>query len=159
MYNDHTLSFLIQCDEFSKVRRVNSLRILSEGVLVIWEWKFPDAADEDVNSVCSAEEDDSETCDSNDEDQDELLETDTVVFKCIGVTKDPLYQDTLTKAATMLREGRDVSARTTPAPTNPFDAHAILFECNVGSGWKAIGYVVKELCTDVQEALNTNMFC
>ena len=55
----------------------------------------------------------------------------------IGVTKDLSYQDTMRKAATiiLLREGGDVSARISPEPTNPFDAHAVLFECNVGSGW------------------------
>ena len=121
-------------------------------MLVIWEWGFPDSADEeiDIDSVCSAEGDDSETCGSNDE------ETDTVVFKCIGVTKDPLYQDTLGKAAAILAEGGEVPVRITPEPTIPFDAHAVSFECNVESRWKVIGYVVKELCVDVQEALLVN---
>ena len=47
--------------------------------------------------------------------------------------------------------------RLQPEPDNPVDNNAIVFVCQVvPDQWERIGYVVKEACDDVHEAINRN---
>ena len=80
----------------------------------------------------------------------------TVNFKCVGVTRDPLYQETLKLAFDMLiNEKKNVPVRLNPEPNNPYDSHAVAFECEIIAGcWKVFGYVPKELCDFVLSAID-----
>ena len=80
--------------------------------------------------------------------------THSLVFKCIGSTKVPHYQDALLKAAHLIDEGKTVPIRVRPEPDNPVDSKAIAFECNLESEWKIIGYIVREALDAVHDALN-----
>ena len=44
--------------------------------------------------------------------------------------------------------------RLTPEPDNPYDSHAVAFECQVDGCWRVFGYVIKELCDLVLDAIN-----
>ena len=88
--------------------------------------------------------------------EEEVPVTDTVAFKCIGVTRDNSYQDALKSVNTLLKGGKGASVRVEAEPTNPFDARAVCFKCLFGSEWKVCGYVVKELCDDMNEAMENN---
>ncbi len=45
--------------------------------------------------------------------------------------------------------------RLNPEPNNPYDSHAVAFECKIIAGcWKVFGYVPKELCDFVLSAID-----
>ena len=66
----------------------------------------------------------------------------TVVFKCIGASRDSQSQRILRAARDVIAGGGTVSVRMRPEPTNIFDSRAIVFECESENKWKKIGYVV-----------------
>lgn len=80
--------------------------------------------------------------------------THSVVFKCIGATRDPKIQEVLSKALHLINNGEAVPVRITPEPENPIDARAIAFNCKLGERWERIGYIVKEAVEAVHDALN-----
>lgn len=83
------------------------------------------------------------------------LVTHTVMFKCIGVTREVDYQSTLCEANTSLRNNEDVPVRLTPEPNNLYDSQAIAFECQLkDKKWRRIGYVVREALEEMHRALN-----
>ena len=94
---------------------------------------------------------------SSDSDVDQFsstLVTHTVMFKCIGVTKEKEYQDTLSEANRLLQNNTEVPVRLTPEPNNPFDSRAIAFECQLSDHeWRRIGYVVREALQETHTAL------
>ena len=55
--------------------------------------------------------------------------THSVVFKCIGSTKESSYQDALVLAKSKMRLGQSVPVRLKNEPNNPKDSRAIAFEC------------------------------
>ena len=71
----------------------------------------------------------------------------------MGVTRDALYQENL-KVFLARKEGRSVGVRLTPQPDNPYDSHAVAFECQVDGSWGAFGYVIRELCDHVLNAIS-----
>ena len=108
-----------------------------------------DEEDEDHQSECEDGDDLSTDSDLN-EDEDNL---NTVTFKCIGVTRDTSYQDHLEAACTLLQQGIEVPVKVVREPHNPFDSRAISFQCELNNNWHVIGYVIKELCDSVHEAI------
>ena len=108
---------------------------------------------------------DSEFCDSSDVlSQDGSLSTesdldsedvtlDTVTFKCIGVTRNPSYQEVLKAVNELLRKGNNVPVKPILEPTNPFDSHAVSFQCQLNNRWNVIGYVIRELSDYVRDAI------
>ena len=62
-------------------------------LLILWEWT--DSRDGSINGgdVDLSSPDETLSTDSDVEEED--VGTDTVTFKCIGVTRDPSYQDVL----------------------------------------------------------------
>ena len=96
----------------------------------------------------------------SDVDDDSAVVLLTATFKCIGVTRDPSYQDSLLAVHKLMKEGKSVPIKLVPEPTNPFDSRAISFQCQLNGKWKVIGYVVKELCDSVHDALsNQSITC
>ena len=46
--------------------------------------------------------------------------------------------------------------RLTPQPDNPYDSHAVAFECQVDGSRGVFGYVIKELCDHVGEIVSVD---
>ena len=82
---------------------------------------------------------------SDGDDFDSTLITHSVVFKCVGVTKDNHLQEISAMAAQKLKKQEQVDVRLRKEPNNPKDSRAIAFECKLISKWERIGYVVKAL--------------
>ena len=55
--------------------------------------------------------------------------THTVVFKCIGCTKELCYQELLVLANQKRKKGEDVPVKLEKEPSNPYDSNAIAFMC------------------------------
>ncbi len=53
-----------------------------------------------------------------------------------------------------MQSGGTVPVKLLPEPENPYDASAIAFKCLHDSEWKTIGYIVSEICKDVQAAID-----
>ena len=146
----------MQVEEFCKCVYVRHLKSLPEGLLIIWAWSdtMDDEHaqnDQDHSSSCtdgsSTETDLSDECVQS-------REISVVNFKCIGVTRDVSYQETLKNAFLATKEGKTVCVRLTPEPDNPYDSHAVAFECQVDGCWRVFGYVIKELFDPVLDAIN-----
>ena len=75
------------------------------------------------------------------------------MFKCIGCTKEHRYQETLCRAAQYMAKDEDVACILEAEPSNPVDAKAIAFKCEVDGSWKTIGYAVSEVLDDLHAAL------
>lgn len=78
------------------------------------------------------------------EDQDECIQTDTaessgphtVVFKCIGATRDQAWQISLRIARDKMQDGQSVPVCLQPEPDYIKDPNAISFECCIdGTLW------------------------
>ena len=80
--------------------------------------------------------------------------THTVIFKCIGVTKEKKYQDTLKYAKQQLDNGIRLPLKLQPEPDNKYDSKAIAFMCQDNLDWQRIGYVLRELTDEVHSAIN-----
>ena len=105
-------------EEFSKeVPGVEKMRLFNgNGVFVIWKWQWDHGpvttTSEEVTTVdesfCGNDEDNVQEGDgdeqSNEEEDDRATKPHTVVFKCIGATRDDSYQVAL-KAARDQMEG------------------------------------------------------
>ena len=77
----------------------------------------------------------------------------SVEFKCIGVTRDPIYQSILCDVRDSMESGDTVPVKLVPEPDNPFDSNAIAFKCLQNSVWKTFGYVVSEICGEILAAI------
>ena len=127
-----------------------------KGFLVIWQWEWAgedvfdgtlDSASTEVLQQEGELSTDSDLTNTDDDMQD------TVCCKCVGVTRDPSYQQALEVACKQLQEGIDVDVKLVPEPNNPYDSRAISFQCLVNQSWKTIGYVVRELCDCIHDAI------
>ena len=114
-----------------------------------------DNEEEEVNAVDVAlsGSDDS----SNEEEEDDIPAiTHSVVFKCIGCTKELRYQELLALASQKINKGETVPVKLEREPNNPYDSNAIAFMCHAEKDWERIGYVVSEALTDTNEAISNN---
>ena len=131
-------------------------------VFVIWDWVWVDGAeDEDDNSSAASlpQDDQHNTDESGSEeisDSEDLVPsiTHTVIFKCIGATKEHRYQELLALAKQKKSTGETVPVKLEKEPSNPIDSHAIAFMCKADKQWERIGYVVKEALPDVHKAID-----
>ena len=63
----------------------------------------------------------------------------------------------LEKANTLLQAGNNVKVGVFPEPTNPVDSKAIAIKCLLDDHqWYRIGYIVREILDDVNDALASN---
>ena len=93
---------------------------------------------------------------SDGDDFDSTLIMHSVIFKCVGVTKDNHLQEILAMAAQKLKKQEQVDVRLRKEPNNPKDSRAIAFECKLTSKWERIGYVVKEALDSVHHEMDTD---
>ena len=131
------------------------------GFLIVWRWVGIEEKDRDWDSVVetgyvASKGETLSTESDTDEEENVLDKLSTVTLKCIGVTRDPSYQESLLSAHRLLTEGKNVPVKLVPEPTNPYDSHAISIQCEVGGNWKIVGYLVKEICDSIHEALDSN---
>jgi hypothetical protein len=135
---------------------VRHLKSLKDGLLIIWGWT--DSRDEEHvqndREESSCDDSPSTEADLSEDECGQTRETSTVNFKCVGVTRDSLYQETLKKAFLAIKDGKGVCVRLTPEPENPYDSHAVAFECLIDGCWKVFGYVIKELSDHVLDAIS-----
>lgn len=164
---------MLQISEFSKSIDVTDLTLVDDGVLVFWCWKWENTEDSEssfeestshseitVIAETPLQSDCSDECDEEvagaavpfDTDTSPLI-MHTVVFKCIGCTKDPSYQETLARVAQLRNGGKEIDCKLEPEPENPIDSEAIAFKCNVDGAWGCVGYVVREALTEVHRAI------
>lgn len=80
--------------------------------------------------------------------------THAVVFKCIGSNKNKKSQAALCSASKKIENGDTVNVVLDPEPTNPEDARAIAFLCEINNEWHKMGYVVQECLEAVHTALS-----
>ncbi len=122
-----------------------------KGFLIVWEWEWiSHSEDEDDNDRDYGGDDSQNSQSSNEEPPPQSC----VDFKCIGVTRDPVYQTILGDVRDKMQSGDTVPVKLFPEPENLYDASAIAFKCFHDSEWKTIGYVVSEICKDVQAAID-----
>ena len=118
-------------------------------------WRWVENEDETEESEAGYIVNNDETL-STESDIDETEEFCTVTFKCIGVTRTPLYQASLSAACDLVKKGKRVPVKLVPEPTKQVDSRAISFQCEINGKGNFVGYVVKELCDNVHDALSTN---
>ena len=133
------------------------LKLLPDNeVFVAYAWHLKqDNCDSDDSSLMSSGSTNSvASSPSETEVIDSSLAPHTLTFKCMGTVKDPNYQETLSKATALLKDGKETPVRLRPEPENPFDANAIAYECQIDNQWRRIGYVVQDALLDVHDALS-----
>lgn len=95
------------------------------------------------------------SCDDESAEYDATLHS--VTFKCIGATKERIYQATLEKLAELLDSGCSVATKIVPEPSNKIDSKALSFQCFHKDKWIVIGYVVHELLDEVHQAITKHL--
>lgn len=147
-----------QVEEFSKVAYVKQLTAIEgHGFLIVWRWVEQEEDEEDPETDAGYVQEEGESLSTESDLEDGApTELSTVTFKCVGVTRDPVYQAALGSARKLIQEGLTVPVKLVPEPNNPFDSRAISFQCYIDNSWKIIGYLVKEVCDSVHEALQSN---
>ena len=125
-------------------------------MFVVWRWRwacngidYNTASSASTPSVMSSET-------SCFEEADSPLLTHSVVFKCIGSTKEQIYQVTLHLVKQKMNSGQTVPVRLMKEPNNPKDSRAIAFECKPGDNYVRIGYVLREALDAVHNAIDQN---
>ena len=142
--------YVVQVEEFCKCVYVRHLKSLTDGLLIIWG-----RSDSRVDETAQIDEEHSSSCNNSssteaDLSEDECVqskETSTVNFKCIGVTRDALYQETLKKAVLATKERKSVCVRLTTQPDNPYDSNAVAFECQVDGSWGCLDMLSRNFVT------------
>lgn len=133
-------------------------------ILVIWNGDY--CIDDDTSTKEFDEEslrqddidnvEDDSACDSDDNTVTLPDVPHTVVFKCIGASRDSHSQLILQTARNVIASGGTVPVRMRPEPTNIFGSQAIVFECELNSKWNKIGYVVTEILDHVHAAISSS---
>jgi len=154
------LSINFQANEFSRsVGDVDKYNLFGgDKVFVLWNWIWVDDSSATPSiSTCSSPCNSPSPPPSDSSSEDDLIPaiTHTVIFKCIGVTKEKRYQDILKYAnKRLVDDGVKLPVKLQPEPNNKLDSKAIAFMCQDNSGWQRIGYVVRELTDEVHSAIS-----
>ena len=116
-------------------------------VFFLWNWFWVENSSATLSGTSSPHRSPTPNDSSSSSSSDEIPAiTHTVVFKCIGVTKEKKYQDTLKYAKKRLDDdGFKLPVKFQPEPDNKWDSKAIAFMCQDNLGWQRIGYVVREV--------------
>ena len=91
-------------EEFCKRVYVKHLESTPDGLFIIWGWTEESMDEKNASDDDPALMSDSLSTESDKSDDECAVskEISTVNFKCVGVTRDPLYQETLKLAFDML---------------------------------------------------------
>ena len=156
MCSIHSFHVTLQVEEFCKNVCVKHLTPVGDnGLLIVWQWsEWADDKGSEPNE--SHEADLSESLSTASDLDEEEPELSTVTFKCIGVTRDSSYQKCLKTVSGLLQAGTIVPIKVVPEPNNPFDSRALAFQCLLDNTWQVVGYLIKELCDIVHEALTND---
>ena len=162
---------LLQKEEFEHSHSVSCLHLYNNEVLVLWKWHSLESDDSTENESVEGEQTETREDGSGvSEEVNESVEDDGnddgvasrvpithgVVFKCIGVSRDPNSQYALSLASKEVGAGKTVPVELYPEVDNPKNARAIAFRCYVDKKWHRIGYIVDELLEAVHNALDKN---
>ena len=139
----------------------SELRLPQSGVLIIWNWNWlkcdeSESDNEGSDNKSSDTDDGDHACSEPEDDGKQSLQSEILVFKCIGVTKSSTYQSTLRRARDSRLDGCTVPIRLVHEPLNPRDSRAIAFMCKLEGKWFTIGYVVSELLEEVHAAMDSD---
>ena len=158
--------FFSKEEEFKIRVNTDGMKFVPEGVIVVWDWVWLEASDNDASEYESQsqdysnphlESDDMESSVESDHEQETEISSSpqlhTVTFKCIGTTHDANAQQVLMQVSQQLERGEIVPVMVVPEPDNQYDSQAIAFKCKVEEEWHRIGYVVKEALAHVHSAL------
>ena len=115
--------------------------------LVIWEFRRSEPVEQEDHSIANAD-------DSNKENDCSEIEH-TVPFKVLGAAYKE-RQIILKNAYECLENNKDVQAQLQPEPENDYDQHAIAVLINCGGGWNKVGYIAKELTSDIHPIIERN---
>ena len=159
--------FMLQAEEVEKAIDIDGFELHERKVFVIWKWSWCDSFSDlqgDSFSQSDADENDLEDIlevpetppDSDNEEKSCEPITHCIVFKCIGVTKDPHIQEVLSLVSKELKQGRCVNVELVKEPTNPVDSLAVAFMCTLENKKEKLGYVVREALDAVHSALNND---
>ncbi len=127
-----------------------------------WFWDAGSESEEDYLESISCQSNCSDVTDTTDSDGAMSRDTPTLIshtvpFKCIGTTKEHSYQDILAEANRLIRTCETVPVRLTPDPSNPINAKAIPFECQINGHWQRIGYAVNEVLDELHRDMRNNV--
>ena len=126
---------------------------------MIWEWLWLSCGKTDENSSDaenSSQEDSVNDSPSSETEADQGClpqRHHTVTFKVIGCTKERQYQSVLSWAQNLIEQGHIVQVQLAPEYNNPYDPNAVAFQCLKDGKFQRIGYVVKEVASEVRDAL------
>jgi len=106
-----------------------------------WEWEDCSEDDDDRGDsvVAPLSQDEHDAQDSSDSEDVVPNITHTVIFKCIGATKEHRYQELLGLAKQKKIAGETVPVKLEKDPSNPIDSQAIAFVCKADKEWERIG--------------------
>ena len=137
------------------------MRLLDgHGVFVIWQGTWNQgpvsiisdevtSVDESLIVDVSHEESDKDGEEDNAFENHESELQSTIVFKCIGATRENSYQVALKKARDLLENGEEVPVVMEHEMDNSWDPNAIAFKCLIDDSYARIGYVVREVAEEV----------
>jgi hypothetical protein len=140
-----------QVEDFSCDIDVKDASLLPEGILIVWKWNFGyESGDE--------EDDDEEKDQSSDEMErknsyQDAQPSHTLIFKCIGTTREKQYQETL-RIISNLKPVEQVEVKLQPEPHNPVDSKAIAFVATVENKQYRIGYAVREVLDELHQVIS-----
>lgn len=151
--------FISQEEDFSKAVDLSQYTLFcGNKIFVMWHWEWFDFDREEPSDEGSdiVVEDQGLDSLSDEEDLTNSFITHSVVFKCIGATKEHRYQELLGLAKQKLKDGHTVPVKLQKEPSNNIDSRSIAFMCKVDKNWERIGYVVSEALPDVHHAMDHN---
>ena len=131
-------------------------------VFVMWNWEWVEDADIESDSEASSRDEPEPPAVDTEEEEEEAEDhgvpaiTHSVVFKCIGATKEMRYQELLALANRRVRNSEIVPVKLQKEPGNPVDSNAVAFMCQADKDWERIGYVVSEALPDVNAAMDND---
>ena len=121
--------------------------LFQDAVLVIWEWDTIAIKQES----CSGDSSESGASRLSSE-ADVFNGQHTLKFKCIGVTKETIYQDILRDCKRELSNGRVVLTRLHVEQLE--EGCAVAVELYHKESWCRVGYIVEELKSEVKQVMD-----
>lgn len=139
---------------------MKSHRAPPEGLFIVWKWVESTGVSE-IDETSDQENSDDNSDGSSTSNglaqppDDEPIEF-TLPFKCIGVTRDMAYQVLLKELKDRTDQGEFLKIKLVSEPDNPFDSKAISFQCDHNGKWQTMGYVVREVLSELHDAMANN---
>ena len=163
----HKYAFFITKEEFRRSIDISGPDLYTpfgNDLFVMWQWTVIQSEPGDSETEGVAEREDE--CSSSSDELDNARNSPTnkenlysIVFKCIGSTKEDQYQETLAGMALKKRSGEQLEVRIHSEPLNPFDSRAIAVQCFYNDKWERVGYLVRDVLEEVHQAFEEKKLC